>query len=49
MADGAYEHHDWCMVEAVVRVWVAVCADAALGRELLQQGKCDSQSPKFIC
>ncbi|TFK83406.1 hypothetical protein K466DRAFT_602883 [Polyporus arcularius HHB13444] len=38
MADGAYEHRDWCMVEAVVRVWVALCADAALGRELLQQG-----------
>ncbi|KAI0707526.1 hypothetical protein C8T65DRAFT_727675 [Cerioporus squamosus] len=41
MADGAYAHHDWRMVDAVVRVWVTVCADAALGRELLKQGILD--------
>ena len=39
IADSAYECQDWSMAGAVVRFWVTICADAALGRALLQQGE----------
>ncbi|RPD56918.1 hypothetical protein L226DRAFT_615299 [Lentinus tigrinus ALCF2SS1-7] len=40
IADNTHEleHDDWFMAGAVVRVWVAICADAALARGLLQRG-----------
>ncbi len=38
-ADAAYTRQDWRIADVILELWVCLCADAALRRELLNDGK----------
>ncbi|RDX49796.1 hypothetical protein OH76DRAFT_512649 [Lentinus brumalis] len=37
-ADAAYTRQDWRIIDVILDLWVCLCADAALKRDLLQDG-----------